>query len=179
MLDRARAAPGGDAANIEWTLSSAEEFDFSDRYALLVAAESIHWMDLDVVFDGARRCLGAQGVFAVVSREYEAAWDDALRQLIPRYSATRDFRPFDQASLEGSGRLNVEGRLRTSYLTRRQTVVDYIEFQHSSAGCARHRMGVAQVTRFDEELRRVLRPHARDGWLEYGTAASVSWGRVG
>lgn len=178
MLAAARDAAGGTAPNIEWVQSSAEQFGFNDHYSLLVTAESIHWLDLDLVFEGARRCLGAEGVFAIVGREYESAWDADLRSIIPAYSATKDFVPFDMASLEGPGRLAVEGRHKTAAIARRQKLDAYIEFQHSSAGFARHRMGPESAAEFDRQLRRILEPHAQGEWIEYQTAASLIWGRV-
>jgi ubiquinone/menaquinone biosynthesis C-methylase UbiE len=130
MVDAGRAAPGGDAPNIEWVQSTAEQFDFNDDFSLLVTAESIHWMDLDM------------------------------------------------ASLEAPGRLKLEGRQPTAPRIRRQLVEEYIEFQHSSAGFARHRMGKARAAEFDQRVRAVLQPHTHDAHVEYRTSASLIWGRV-
>jgi trans-aconitate methyltransferase len=49
MLTRGKALPGGQHANIQWMVSTAEEFSYPSQYALVVAAESLHWMDWDRV----------------------------------------------------------------------------------------------------------------------------------
>jgi SAM-dependent methyltransferase len=177
MLAAAAALPGGDAGNVTWHRSTAEAFAYPPC-SLIVAAESIHWMDLDAVFEAARAALGSGGVFAVAGREYESPWGADLARLIPEFSATRDFVPFDVASLSGPGRIAVEEVLTTPWSVRRQPLDDYIELQHSSAGCARHRMGSARARQFDDALRAVLAPHVTGGSVEYKTAATLRWGRL-
>src|SRR5262245_53032854 len=57
MIARGRALPGGRNPAIHWITSSAEDFAYSARYALIITAESLHWMDWYAVLPRVHRSL--------------------------------------------------------------------------------------------------------------------------
>ena len=56
------------------------------------------------------------------------------------------------------------------------SIEQYIEFWHSRSGFSRQRMGRERAERFDEELRRLVLPHASGGMLRYDVSATLAWG---
>ncbi len=180
MRDVGKALPGGDHPKLRWVHSSAEEFDFSGDYALVVAAESIHWMDWEVVFPRMRDGLSDNARLAIVhNRSHRAAWDSrTLGGLAQRYSTNKDFVRWDLFEELGKrGLFDVERRLTTRPVWFEQSVDDYLSFWHSMASFSRERMAAEAVERFDEEARRLLAPHAKDGALRYEVTVDVAWGR--
>jgi trans-aconitate methyltransferase len=57
MLESGQALPGGRHPNIRWITSTAEDFTYPRPYALVVAAESLHWMDWYTVLPRISRSL--------------------------------------------------------------------------------------------------------------------------
>jgi hypothetical protein len=49
-------------------MSTSEEFDYPHIYDLVIAAESIHWMDWEVVFGRLATSMSANGRLAIVGR---------------------------------------------------------------------------------------------------------------
>ena len=97
MLRMAESRTGWDRSNIQWVCESAEEFHYEDRYRLIVAGASLHWMDWYVVLPKMRRSLSDNAFLAVVGgRQAEAdPWRDRLAEIIPRYSTNQEFEPYD------------------------------------------------------------------------------------
>lgn len=181
MLAIGKGLPGGGHPNLNWVRSSAEDFDYPAGYALAITAESLGWLDWNVVFPLLRRALSHHARLVVLVRDYRAAWDaDTLDGIVPRYSTNRDFVAFDlSAELQKHGLFAAEGRMTTAPAAVRQSVDDYIEFWHSRSGFSRERMGKAQAERFDEEVRRLVTPHATDKMLRYDVIVHLAWGRPG
>lgn len=178
MLRAAKAAPGGDAANIAWVKATAEDFAYPRTYDLVLTAESIHWMDWDVVFPRLARAMSPNGRLVWLTREEGASWNDHYRALIPRFSVVSDYRPVDlPAELERGGYWRMEGRDATPPAPFRQSVEDYVELQHSRSSLARYRIGEEKAAAFDAALRRMLAPYADDGMVEYGFSVPYAWGR--
>ncbi len=178
MLRVAGGAPGGDAANLTWTRSTAEEFDYPRRYSLAVAAESFHWMDAGIVMPALRRALAPGGHVVILTRGEEAPWADAFHEIIVEYSQAVGWRPYHLFDELRAARLwELDERITTEPRAFRQRVDDYVELQHSRAAFARYRMGAARAAEFDAALRRLLGPYAEDGCVVYGTTVLLGIGR--
>src|SRR5262249_23056593 len=97
MLAAGRAAPGGDDPRLHWVESTAEAFPYPARYGLVVAAESLHWMDWARVVPAIGAALAPGGRLAVVVRRRfdRVPWWAALLPVIQRFSTNREFRPYD------------------------------------------------------------------------------------
>ncbi len=117
MLRMARSRPGWDRANIRWVCESAEDFEYSEQYSLIVAGASLHWMDWYVVLPKMRFSLQENAFLATCGGRQEGStlpWLHALRKIIPRYSTNREFQPYDLIDeLERRSLFEVIGRKRT------------------------------------------------------------------
>jgi SAM-dependent methyltransferase len=104
MLEAGRSASGGDSAKIIWHQSTAEDFEIRGRYGLVVAAESLHWMDLPLLLPRLAAGLEQGATLAFVSREERAPWDEAFYKVIPEYSMSASYAPRDLvAEIEAAG----------------------------------------------------------------------------
>ena len=182
MLEAARARAVGRAANVRWIGSSAEEFQSETCYALVVAAESLHWMDWDVVLPRIGRWLEPNALLAIVDgRLLEGVpWQDELWRLIQTHSTNRDFRPVDfVAELVQRGLFRELGRRRTASVALEQSVDDYVESFHSRNGFSRERMTLASAAEFAAGVRAAVAPWARGDRSAARYSALVVWGRPG
>ncbi len=178
MLAGGRALPCGDHPHLHWIRASAEEFDYPAPFALVVAAESLHWMDWGVVLPRIGRALSPRGRLAlVVGRGFiDVPWAANLRPLIDAYSTNRDFAPYDLVGeLTGRGLFAVEGHLQTAPVPFAQPVAAYVESWHSRNGFSRERMG-ARAAEFDTQLTALVRPFAVADWLSFRLVADIVWG---
>jgi SAM-dependent methyltransferase len=179
MLALARQLPGGAHPNITSHLALAEDFAYPSRYGLAVAAESLHWMDWEVVLPAIGRALAPGARLVVLDRRIDGvAWWPDIAPLIPQYSTNTDYRPYDLlGELVSHGRFVVEGGATTAPVTIAQPVDDYVESWHSRNGFSRERMGAARAAAFDAALRGVLSPHVSRGQVEMVLQATLAWGR--
>lgn len=180
MLDIGRSLAGGDHSNLHWRHSSAEAFDYRGPYALIVAAESIHWLDWPVVFSRMAATISAKGrLFIVHNRRVVADWNAArIGALIGRLSANRDYERMDLFDeLTKRGYLELEERLETAPVERQQPLESYLEYYHSMSGLSRERLGPEKSAEFDDEVRQVLAPQVQDGVLRFRLTVTVGWGR--
>ena len=177
MVGVGKTLPGGSAPNLRWFCESAEEFRYRSTYSLVVAAESLGWMNWELVLPLIRAALSANGRLAIVGRRYRAAWAEELQPLMPQYSTIHDFVPYDVADeLQIRDLFKLERRAATQFVPFAQSVEDYVEFWHSRAGFARERLGQTQANAFGEDLRRILSAHASHGILSYDVGAELAWG---
>jgi SAM-dependent methyltransferase len=180
MLRVARARPGADDPRLRFILSSAETFRPETRYSLIVAAESLHWTQWELVLPSLARALRPGAFLALVSgRELiDVPWSDELARLIPRYSTNREYRPYDLvAELTRRGLFLEAGRRSTEPVAFAQPLEDYVLSFHTRNGFSRERMTRQAAREFDGALGRMVGPHLRDGRVHGHTLASVVWGR--
>lgn len=180
MLALGRTLPGGAAPNLTWVLGPMEAVPLRPPYALVVAGESLHWLDWAAVFPRFRAALAPAGYLALAGRETpDLPWADDLLRLIQRYSTNREYRPYNLLTeLDTRGFFHVEGARRTAPVPFRQTVDAYIESIHSRNGFSRDRMTAAAAAAFDAAARALVTPYARDdGLLQLRVVGSVAWGR--
>jgi len=163
MLARARELPGGGAANIEWIRSTAEEFDYPDRYDLILTPQSLHWMDWEVVLPKFARAL--DGTFAVIyTCGFPAPWMEDVRAIVPQYSVMKNFEHYDLLEeLTRRGLFELEERVQIGPEPFRQTVEDYVGSWWSRAGFSRVEEDAARE--FAAKVTALVEPHAKDGWI--------------
>jgi SAM-dependent methyltransferase len=179
MLRIGLAREGSDRANLCWTCASAENFAFRGPYSLVVASESLHWMDWAVVLPKIAAALrpGAFLTLAEGRSLSDVPWSADLAPLIARYSTNRDFRPYDLVTeLTRRGLFREIGRHRTSPSSFAQSIDDYVESFHTRNGFSRERMTAKAASEFDELLRRAVLRHCADETVRGETRANLVWG---
>jgi SAM-dependent methyltransferase len=187
MLAVGRQLPGGDHPRLRWQLAAVETARLTPPYALVMAGESLHWMDWPVVcarFDGV---LTSGGVLAVVERDWDGppVLAARLRPIFAQYSSVRDFRPLDVvAEIERRGLFTRLGERRCGPQAWRPTVDEYLECRHSQRGFSRAHMGGSSASAFDQTVRDLFDELARAGEIRYvgdrldlTVTARVVWGR--
>jgi ubiquinone/menaquinone biosynthesis C-methylase UbiE len=105
MIDYGTRLQGGDNPSITWIHGSVEETQLSDKYALITAGESFHWMAWDLVLARFAEVLSAHGVVAIIDRNWEgpAPLSDCLSSLIPRRAPQGSYRLRVLASIRAGG----------------------------------------------------------------------------
>jgi SAM-dependent methyltransferase len=178
MLALARTLPGGERRNIHWHCCTAEEFAYVPGYSLVIAAESLHWMDWYRVLPAIRTSLSSRGRLAVLNRRLNTVpWWRALQPLIPLYSTNRDFQPYDLLDELARRQLfHPEGRATTTPVLFSQSVEDYIASWHSRNGFSRERMNTSRALEFDTRVREIVMPYAQAGLLHYKVQVELAWG---
>jgi ubiquinone/menaquinone biosynthesis C-methylase UbiE len=180
MLRVASSRDQADHPSLSWCCASAEEFGFDQRYGLVVAAESLHWMDWDIVLPRMARCLLPGGQLAIVGRVSSTSvpWSGELELLLQRFSTNREYQPYDLISeLQQRGYFREAGRRQTAPVAFRQPIDEYMESFHSRNGFSRQRMSLQAAADFDRGLRELVLRHRPDGVVQLGAAARVTWGR--
>jgi len=179
MLAKARTLAGGDAANIRWFESRAEEFSYEEKYDCILTPLSLHWMDWEVVLPMFGRALKPGGYMAMTtSCGFSAApWNEAIRELVPQYSFMGKFDAYDLVGeLESRGLFNAQEQLVMGPEPFRQSVADYVGSWWSRAGFARDRLTPENAATFATRVREIVTPYAVDGWLEGEIVAGLCVG---
>lgn len=180
MIALGRTLPGGDDPRLRWIEGYAEDAPLDPPYALITAAQSLHWMELAVVLPRFASALAPDGSLAVLTTvDGPQPWDEAQTQIIKRYSLNRDYQPYDLiVQLEEHGLFARTGERRTAPVPFAQTVDDYTESFHGRSGFSRERMRPEDAAAFDAAVRALVVPHAgEDGLLRWDVSALVTWGR--
>ena len=179
MITRGQMLPGGQHPHIQWIVSSAEDFSYPDTYALVITAESLHWMGWYTVLPRIHHCLAKQGRLAIVLGRSlrNELWMKEVGRLIAQYSTNREYETYDLLfELTRRNLFVPEQRVKTQPISFVQPVADYIESFHSRNGLSRERMG-ASATVFDEQLRTMITQYQPGPLLEFELVAEVVWGR--
>ncbi len=179
MIERGKALPNGDHPKLNWLLSTVEDAPLHPPYGLITAGQSIHWMEWNVVLPRLAALLAPESYLAIVNvDERPDSWNADVGPLIRRYSTNQDYVPFDMLQAwEQHGLWQQYGEQKTAPVPFRQTVEDYIASFHGMSSLSRERMGPQQAAAFDAELRDLVSPFARDGYLVWELVGSVVWGR--
>ena len=168
--------------NVHFVLASAESFEPHGKFSLVVAAESLQWMEWSSVLPKVARCLSHDGRLAIVLPRgwVGLPWEAELRALLARHSTNQDYRPYDLVEeLAQRGLFEEQGRTRAVQPYFEQDLATYIEAFHARNGFSRQRMGEAAAQAFDGAVRELVLRHRPDGKVSGELAASVVWGSVG
>jgi SAM-dependent methyltransferase len=178
MMDAGRQRMAG-VRNVTWILAKAEAYEFKGPYAAVVAAESLHWMDWEVLFPQLCASLARDGVLVLVCdrRFVGMPWEARLKTLIAQYSTNQEFKAYDLVTeLSRRGLFAETGRQQVISSPFFQTLEDYVESFHSRNGFSRQRMG-DRAEIFDRELLAMLRADVTDDGIEFPVETTVVWGR--
>jgi trans-aconitate methyltransferase len=186
MIALGRSLPGGDARNIRWIESFAEDFPADGRpIDLTVAAASIHWMDHGRLFAYLLANAAPGHVMAVVSGDgpFEPPWQSDWHLFLGKWVPEVTGQPFDHDKMS-------EGmRSYQSYLTLHgsedfvsehpfeQSVQDFVSCQHSRDTFAPSKLG-NRIASFDAELCELLRAYSNDDQLSFVVRTRVIWGEI-
>lgn len=185
MIDLAHTMEDGQAANIEWIVGLAEDYEGSGKsFDLIVAAASIHWMEHHLLFPRLKSFSSAAHKIAIVSGDtpfsppWAADWQVFLAKWVPLATGKEfDHDRKQEVQSEYRSYLNVEGTELFISKPITQSVSDFIRCQHSRDTFAPSRLG-EQLQRFDAELREILTPHAEEMMLQFPVGSEVVWGTI-
>jgi len=179
MIAAGQRLPGGDAPNLRWLLGAMEDAPLDPPYGLIVAGESLHWMDWQIVLPRLRAALAPGARLVLVARqEAPSPWSDELLALIVRYSTNRGFQPYDLIEeLTSRGLFQLAGAAQTEAEPFRQSVADYIESIHSRNGFSRDRMSPEAAAAFDAAAHDLIAPYAPDDMVALRILAVLRWGQ--
>jgi SAM-dependent methyltransferase len=180
MLAAAIRRHEGVPRHVRLVLAHAEAFRPRETFSLVVAAESLHWMDWASLLPNIARWLRHDGWLALVTTRsfVSLPWEHELRPLIARYSTNQDYQPYDLIEELGKRALFVEhGRALAVQPAFVQSVTAYVESFHSRNGFSRERMSADAAAAFDEAVRALVLRHSPSGEVRGDVAATVVWGR--
>lgn len=178
MIAAGRSLPDGDATNLRWQVAPIESAALAKTYGLIVAGESLHWMDWEVTLPRLSTVLAPGARLVIVERdEQRSPWSEHLLTLITRYSTNTEFRPYDIVEeLRQRGLFSERGQARTATVPFRQTIGAYVESIHSRNGFSRDRMRPDDAAAFDAAVSELLAPYAQGGQIELHISATLHWG---
>jgi SAM-dependent methyltransferase len=179
MLAAACRRPGADHPSIRWICVAAEAFNFARPYSLVIAGESLHWMDWDIVVPKIAGCLAPGALLAIVERSFvnPTPWDEQLATLIAMHSTNQEFRPYDVVDeLASRGYFRCVGRHTSAPASFSQPIDMHIESFHSRNGLSRERMPIDTAWDFDQSFRQLLDRHCPNGIVRLSVVANITWG---
>ena len=170
--------------NIHWIHGFAETAKLADRYDVVTAGASIHWMDHAALFPRLADVLDPEGYIAIVEGDgahdpaWQVEWEGFLARWLARLGSAYVPAAYRARMTAYRDRLAIAGE-RTFEGTYSQSIASFIECQHSRATWSRANLGDELSAEFDAELREVLLRYAVDGVVTYKTRAEVVWGGSG
>jgi SAM-dependent methyltransferase len=179
MIARGKALAGGDSPNLRWILGTAEDAPLDPPYGLVVAGESLHWMEWERVLPRFAAALLPGGMLAIARRDQPPPpWHEALSALIREHSAMYNYQEFNLVEeLTSRGLFEEVGERETAPGTFVQPVGNYISSFHSMSSLSLERLTPAAAADFDAQLRALLAPYAVDGTVTLQPFGHVVWGR--
>ena len=178
MIEMGKTLPNGNNPRLHWLFGSVEEVELNPPYALVMAGESLHWMDWNTVLPRFHNVLTPGGYLAIIQHDnLPDSWVDILSKLIPQYSTNKDYYPFDMIEAwERHGLFKKVGEKTTAPVPFVQSIDDCIESYHSRNGFSRERMTPEQAEGFDQEAKKILLESHSEGVLTMQIVANVVWG---
>jgi ubiquinone/menaquinone biosynthesis C-methylase UbiE len=178
MIARGKHLPNGTNALIQWVVGAVETTSFTPPYDLIIAGESLHWMEWETVLPRFAALLTPQGYLVILDLDHQIMpWSAQLGRLIQRYSTNQDYQAVDLvAELEQRQLFRLEGRMQTHPWIFRQSIDAYIESFHGRASFARERMDAKDASAFDQQLRALVMAHTQT-LVELPLIASIVWGK--
>jgi SAM-dependent methyltransferase len=189
MLCVARSLPGAAGAKIRWIHASIEDAPLDPPYGLIVAASSIHWMDLDRTIPRFADALADGAMLAVLDGDapVDAPWEREETEFMIDFIAARHGRRpnwwktvrerFGEPVLMHPEFERLGHRI-TASVAFSQSIADYLRCQHSRATWSEDHLGEKASAEFDAAMTASLSRHARDGMLTFNVQTRIEWGRV-
>jgi len=189
MLRLARSLPNGANAKIRWIESKLEDSKLDPPYGLIVAALSLHWMDLDQVLPKFAAALAPGAFLAVLDGDapINAPWERDetafYSDFLEKVDGKRPFgwknarQQLDQPKL--LHRLYKPVGVRITQPTEiSQTIVEYLRCQHSRATWSEDHLGNAATADFDAGMEKLLSRYVIAGHLHYVVQTRIEWGHL-
>jgi SAM-dependent methyltransferase len=189
MLHVARNRPEAASEKIRWIHAAIEDAPLDPPYGLIVAASSIHWMDLDRTLPRFADALADGAMLAVLDGDapVDAPWEREETAFMIEFLAARDGRRpiwwktvserFAEPVLAHPAFERLGHRI-TAPVSFSQSVADYLRCQHSRATWSENHLGEKASAEFDAAMTAILSRHARDGMLTFNVQTRIEWGRV-
>jgi len=189
MLRVARSLAGAASPKIRWIHASIEEAPLDSPYGLIVAASSIHWMDLDRTLPRFADALVGGAMLAVIDGDapVDAPWEREETAFMIDFLAAREGkRPkwwmtvserFAEPVL-AHPQFERLGHRITAPSTFSQSITDYLRCQHSRATWSEDHLGEKASAEFDAAMTAILNRYVQDGLLTFNVQTRIEWGRV-
>ncbi len=185
MIELGRSLPSGQAENLHWVNAPVEGIAFPMSYDVVVAANSIHWIDCGVFFPKLYRYLRPKHLFAVVSGDapYDPPWEDDWRAFLRKWVTeltgdSLDSPGWTRKMNKHRPYLDIDAEMEFDGLPFCQSVEDFILCQHSRETFACSRLADSREA-FDQELRELLSPYAdENGQITFQTKTFLTLGTV-
>ncbi len=189
MLRVARSLPEAANAKIRWIPASIEEAPLDPPYGLIVAASSIHWMNLDRTLPRFASALADGAMLAVLDGDapVDAPWEREETEFMIDFLAAREGqRPswwktarerFAEPVLMHPS-FEPLGHRITAPVAFSQSIADHLRCQHSRATWSEDHLGEQGSAEFDTAMTEILSRFARDGMLTFDVQTRIEWGRV-
>jgi len=177
MIETGKRMPGGDDPRLRWIHGSAEDAPLNPPYALVVAGDSLHWMDWYVVLPRSASVLAPHGYLALASvGGGSVPWE--YGPVCNTYSLNRDYQPYNLLDeLTKRGLFEPVGKHQTAPVPFTQSVDDYVESFHARNGLSRDRMAPDQAAAFDRDMRALVEPFATNGMVTLQVINTITWGK--
>jgi len=189
MLRVARGQPGADSAKIRWIHGAIEDAPLDPPYGLIVAASSIHWMELDVTLPRFAGALADGAMLAVLDGDapVDAPWErDETAFMIDFLEARgerrrgwwKTMRERLGAPVLTHPRFTSLGHRVTAPVSFSQSIEDYLRCQHSRSTWSEDDLGEKASADFDAAMTAILTRYARGGMLTFEVQTRIEWGLV-
>ncbi len=146
MIQQGRALEHGDHPGLRWIHGSAEDAPLDPPYALVVAGDSLHWMDWPVIVPRIRDVLAPNGLLAIAAKVWGTGAPEE-REIWVRYGRSQTWRPLDLVQELGSRGLFEKRGAWGFTAAWRPTIDEYLAASRSPYGaraCRGVRPGAAR-----------------------------------
>jgi SAM-dependent methyltransferase len=179
MIALGRTLPGGGAPNLRWIVERVELAELEPPYSLVVAGDSIHWLDWPTALPLFGAVLERDGMLAIVHRDWlrDERARQRLRPVYARHSWNADFEPLDAVEeLERRGLFERRGEQTTAPDPWRPTLDEIVDGHFSMSGFAPDRL--KDPAGFRAEVREAVEAtfEPRGGRYDLDVAATIVWG---
>jgi SAM-dependent methyltransferase len=177
------------SSKIRWIHGLIEDAPLDPPYGLIVAASSIHWMDLDRTLPRFADTLAEGAMLAVLDGDapVDAPWEREETEFMIEFIATLEGqRPkwwktvrerFAEPVLMHP-RFERRGHRITAPISFSQSISDYLRCQHSRATWSEDQLGAKASAEFDAEMTEILKRYAHGGMLTFNVQTRIEWDRL-
>jgi len=163
MIALGKSLEYGASPNISWVHGYAEDVTLTEKFDVIVAALSIHWMDHKVLFPKLAKHLKQSHLFAVIEGDdaYNPPWASDMQEFLSRWVPKITGQPLDKKrSFWEAYRdyVDIKDEFEVVSEPFHQSLDDFILCQHSRDTFTISKLG-DHLAAFDAELKELLTPH--------------------
>lgn len=164
--------------NISWIHNKVENLSLDHRYDVIIAGDSIHWMNWDIIFPLFKKILSENGILCLVTRETNTQWNTELNNIIKKFSLIRDYERIEiETYLEKFGYWKIISQFKTRPRKIKQSVDDYIKSFHSRTSLSIEDMDLNDSKVFDQSIKEIVSPFVLEGSLSLETTSRMCLGK--